>query len=288
MSEVRFEHELIRGDVPSIYKLNPLGNFDGVSVTTSKDVAEVADAILKVRLNQPDSPLSKVTLRPVDLLDLKAEEWGYGMVMRTIRVGDRVIWEAKFPQKPSLESVPESFYDTTASLGLLLKIMGTVPFRSDLFPEGVGNQLLHPSLTIARNTGAMAVSFGKAVMPYLLEATNYQEGLVKEAMQAAWAHMMSQDLTESRGGYINARLNSLFLSCSRAAGLYDEDSIATRILNRGFRATTSNVDGSIQQLTLLMGVAAIDREARLHLETRDHDRDGGSGWADHLRGWGYN
>lgn len=249
-------------DVPAIYELG-VGQV-GKSLLI-KIHSEAWDYITPI-LAQEKFPLRDILqqdfdLAPFEIPSSQAAKWGFGGNI-TRAADDRdgwVSWQYSLPQAEG-EIYWPTLYAGSASLNILFLTLG-------LIEEGSGYskpQLIHINLHTAKGMhgGSLWVHVGKSLLPWLTtqEAESRHKG-IEDVMKTTYGHIRGmRDLSLYRFLAYFRQPHWINLDCpGDACGLDPENYYDD---GQGYDLTPHNVDSPLQQLTLLMGIAALHDEAR--------------------------
>ncbi len=158
----------------------------------------------------------------------------------------------------------ETAYATSATLNLLFSYLETL---DDIeIPDNGFYQLVHAQLLTAEGMhgGSLFVTLAKTLMPWLASQPNESGSRnIGNVMKLAYEHMVGHnnifDQSDFRVWFRQPKWVNLSVP-GNACGLDPTDYYDRQ--GEGYRLSPHNVDSPVQQLTLLMGVAAICESAR--------------------------
>lgn len=259
--------DITREDRPAIYEIGVENNGRALKVAIHSSVAD----FLKDISNRANVPLIEYLKKELKLPGFKGfddpkKPWGFANAMIPLKTDNPnwITWQCKLPKKKG-EVNWYSLYSICASLNFLSRVLVVAG-------EGGGDikpQLLELSLLTERgmNGSALSVKLARAFIPWIVSQAEYldqyqeRHPLIVGPMKAAYEHMVWR---ESLGRFFAFFRPPKWVNLSvpgNACGLDPED-YSTREPEVGYELLSHNVDTPIQQLSLLMGIAAMHDEAR--------------------------
>lgn len=250
-------------DAPAIYDLEPSEGGKTIIIRTPESVAEYISSILKPELDFLKHFTTKFQIP--DFISPSHLEWGFGNVFKTEYTDDdEVAWICELPGNTQKGDGYEPTRAVSATLSVLFSVYGLA--YEDAENNSAKKQLMGVDLVTdyGLHGGSIEVALADAIVPWLSSfPDNHNHEGIGETMRAARVHMLREDtfgLMRFMAWFRDPKWVNLGVPGS-ACGLDPKDYYVGDP-KQGYKLLPHNVDGPIQQLTLLMGVAQMYKEAR--------------------------
>lgn len=230
----------------------------------------VADKLHEI-LSKPDLPLigmlQNEKLKLPVFIPPGTKEWGFGEVLQIEESSEtnEASWICLLPQIGWSKEYDYNPFAVTTTLATLFRTLNFLSLSEENAPkENIKKQLVSIEMGVGIEMGrnSLHVTLGKDILPWLLsfKKETFHEG-IQEIMSTAYRHIDSADPSK-KGNVTSVWIQPptwISLSCpGNSTGLDPEN---LRNPQEGYELSEHNLDSPQQQLTLLMGVAAMHQEA---------------------------
>lgn len=254
--------EILYKPCPYIYDLEPGKDNQSLVFKVNQSGLDIIKRDFKICESPLVMGLTK-NLNLEDFLDLNEGDIGFGGVLNLRGMSSSGSWIYEIPLE-SREKRDDYFVAVSASLNVVMKFLGFIKTNQI---DSYAQQLLTTDLSTFRdlNGGSLSVSVSPTMCEFLktISPTDNEVGLKKvmrEAYGSIYKNLVSSlDLYRFQAMIKEPYYFNLTVP-GNACGL-DPDDYYPRA-NRGYRMGGHNVDSTRQQLTLLMGLAELNRRAR--------------------------
>lgn len=273
--KLMLEYEIQQKNVPTIYEL---GIGEASTSLLIRIHPKVKDGLFKY-LSEDNRliPIYQQELNLPDYIPPSAEwmGWGFGPVLSSREDNDWLTYQCELPgASQNIDDEVDSWrarHSISATLAILFKGLD----MPEVITNADSQQLLYVGLDIRKGMhgGSFYIALGKSLMPWLsLQPDNSRHRVVEGVMRASYQQMIGKKMPPGEEIYLsdyyfNATFRKpslVYLSCpGDACGLDPEYNASSKIgEGESYLLVPHNVDNPLQQLTLLMGVAALHDEAK--------------------------
>lgn len=257
------EHDILEKDVPVRYQIG-VGE-PGRSLLLSVHPQAVDDflyMLIKPELPPVISQIQRELTLP-DFIRPLADTWGFGSVLQSrLREDGWNSWECDLPKlrNPGKFGVNwEIAYATSATLNMFFRFLGSLKLEIySALPQLMDINLITQT---GDHGGSISITLGKAILPYLASKSDGSSPQIEESMRSAYDYMFGRESFGHFRAYFRES-RYIHLDCPGDACGLDPSHMASPSKDKGYKLLPHNVDSPLQQLTLLMGVAALHDEAR--------------------------
>lgn len=259
--------DIERDDMPAVFEIGVGENGTTLKISVHSSIA----GFIEERTGQKEIPIAKhleKKLRIPKLVGFSAtnQYWGFGEVMlySPSERPEWVTWNCELPKKQKTQDNIDwtKLFAVSATLKLLSRIIAAAnKDKGDTRP-----QLFELMMTTERdlNGGSLSVKLARAFIPWISSQVEREHHpRVEPPMRNAYEYMTGSNTLD------RFRFNAWFrppkwvnLSVSGNACGLDPEDYSKREPGSGYELLSHNVDGPVQQLSLLMGIAAMHDEAR--------------------------
>lgn len=259
MRDILCEH------VPVVYEIGVGEDQTSLMVNVHKKAFEYASEILG-RPNVPLASALRDEFRLPEFIPPSAENWGFGSVLSKADSdrSDWTVWRCALPARKKKHEIDwGTLYGISATLNVLTVALSI--FEDEI--SAPKPQLLCIRLFTMRGDsgGSLSAEIGRAMLPWFsTQQDNFQHAGIQTIMKNTYERLTKYKVPNVSFGRFDAYFRQPYfvnLSCpGNACGLDPEDYFERK--DRGYKLLPHNVDSPVQQLTLLMGLAAMHDEAR--------------------------
>ncbi len=231
----------------------------------------------------PDAPIidhfinyDKIPLDPY--IPPTKPNWGFGQILQRVDTEEPfIVWAIDIPRVMWMESGERKYdwkqaYNISASLNILFLLL-SIYKREEIIWESSRSQLIIcRSLTtdVGQHGGSLTVTIAKTFLPWFKDSiTDDCKSTIEQAMRTAYYQMFQDreagDLITDRAlnMQIRSKTGLIHFNCPGQACGLDPDFNCRE--DEGYDLEPHNVDTPAQQLTFLVGVAAMCDLARAQL-----------------------
>lgn len=263
------EYDIRYGDRPAVYDLKVGGQSQSLVIAVHQEVLDYTTATLsKPGIPMIDSLREELSL-PAFIRPIEGECWGFGPIIGSLPTmrDDHALLRCPLPVVSKAGDFKkanwEAAYATSATLNVLFTLLSLdeVEISDQEF-----HQLISVNLLTRKGThgGSLSVTLAKALLPWIKsQPIDINHRNIARVMKAAHEQLIGlQPLFDLRDfAVVTRESNQVHLSVpGDACGLDPTDFLFEE--DKGYRLSPHNVDNPVQQLTLLMGIAAICEAAR--------------------------
>lgn len=190
-----------------------------------------------------------------------SEAWGFGEVLQSLpdTIKDWVTLRCNLPPVSKIEDWI-NIYALSASLNTLFFSLNNMTQAT----TAESFQLLHTNLITGMGDYgcSIRVNIAKAMILYLASKGSLRDIKTEEVMRRSYEVMVGSRMARTSSFYVRFEEPYLVRFMSGSASGLNPEMFTNFRSGKGYELVPDNIDGPIQQMTLLMGVAAMYDEAR--------------------------
>jgi hypothetical protein len=240
-----------REDIPAWYEIG----WNGKKGSLTIGIHELFIDQMRETLSRTNAPIivEMSERTKVPYLPPTENQWGFGQVLQLSQSAKTPFMTWEIPLQPG------NLLNISASLAVLFLYL-RYP-REEISWQSLSPQLVLCNLVLIEESAPLSVEFSKAVACWLKKfPPEAKLPTVSRAMQEAHSKMRATDRDDFAAMSINARIGMtkgcIHFNCPGDACGLDPDFLSEPS-ERGYELQPHNVDNVVQQLTLLVGVAAL-------------------------------